>query len=103
MAYIQLWSSTCKLLQREEVRNDDHIDNSSSVVFARWRRVGIFSLARVASTNRLTCSAGGARAKTFGVHFSTASHCFWITSRRAPVVHYEALDPEIRTAGGQGV
>jgi hypothetical protein len=35
------------------VRNDDHIDYSSSFVFTGWRRVGIFSLARVASANHL--------------------------------------------------
>jgi hypothetical protein len=39
------------------VRNDNHIDYSSSVVFARWRRVGVFSLARVALANHLRCSA----------------------------------------------
>jgi hypothetical protein len=68
VVYILLWSPTCKAQHGEEVRNDDHIDYSSSVVFARWRRVGIFSLARVAS-----CAARWNRARQF-LH---GSHWWW--------------------------
>ena len=77
MAYIQLWSSTCHVVQREEVRNDDHIDNSSSVVFARWRRVGIFSLARLASTEPFDVfRKAEPEPRGSGVYFSTAATDF---------------------------
>jgi hypothetical protein len=58
-AYIQMWSRICTLLDREKGKNVDvnPIDRSSSVVSARRRGVGIFSLARLASVGHLTWSA----------------------------------------------
>ena len=41
----------------EEVKHVDDIDNSSSLVFARWRGLGIFSLARVVPADHLVCFA----------------------------------------------
>ena len=58
---IPLWPSICIALNGEEVRNDDHTYRSSGVVCARWRGMGIFSLARVAPAGSLTapCRATG--------------------------------------------
>ena len=64
---IPLWPSICIALNGEEVRNDDHTYRSSGVVCARWRGMGIFSLARVAPAGSLTAplsrdrAAGGGR------------------------------------------
>src|ERR1017187_8510664 len=44
----------------EEVRNDDPIDYCCAVVCTRWRRVGIFSLARVAGGHSTGSAAGDA-------------------------------------------
>ena len=59
----------------EEVRNDDHSDCSSSIVSARWRRVGIFSLARI--TGRLQFDQASTR--------NYAGHC---GTARDVIAHY---------------
>jgi hypothetical protein len=45
--HLRLWSLICTAQDGVEVKYDDHIGYSSGVVFAWWRRLGIFSLARL--------------------------------------------------------